>query len=57
MSQSPILLKAKIFACPIEGCRKKMASIRDLNIHLVKRHNSEFSIKLDPSGYAITVIT
>jgi len=35
---------------------KKMASIRDLNIHLKKRHNSHFKIKLNESEYAITVI-
>jgi len=57
MSQNPILLRAKIFACPIDGCRKKMASIRDLNQHLSKRHNAGFKIHLNHSEYAITVIT
>jgi len=57
VSQKPILLRAKIFACPIEGCRKKMASIRDLNSHLTKRHNAGFKIKLNDSEYAITVTT
>lgn len=57
MSQTPILLKAKIFACPVDGCRKKMASIRDLNSHLTKKHNAGFKIELNHSEHAIIVTT
>jgi len=56
MSQTPILLKAKIFACPIDGCRKKMATIRALNHHLTTKHNAGFKIRVNHSEYAITVI-
>jgi hypothetical protein len=54
-SKNPILLeRAKIFACPQDGCRKKMESLRALNIHLKMKHNSEYKIELDSGSYAIT---
>jgi len=54
-SKNPILLeRAKIFACPFDGCRKKMDSLRALNIHLTQKHKAEFKIELNTGSYAIT---
>jgi hypothetical protein len=50
----PMLERAKIFACPIDGCRKKMDSMRALNIHLKMKHGAQFKIELDQGSYAIT---
>lgn len=53
--KNPILLeRAKIFGCPFDGCRKKMDSLRALNIHLTQKHDSDFKIELDSRSYAIT---
>ncbi len=58
VSQNPIQLeRARIFACPKDGCRKKMDSLRALNIHLKMKHDSEFKIELDAGSYAITVMS
>ena len=48
--------RAKIYGCPEDGCRKKMDSLRALNIHLVQKHKSEYRIELDSRSYAITVM-
>ena len=53
--KNPILLeRSKIFGCPFEGCRKKMDSLRSLNIHLTRKHQAEFKIELDAGSHAIT---
>jgi len=58
--QKPILMeRAKVFACPEYGCRKKMSSLRDLNIHLVQKHKSDYRIEFGSSSngsHAITVM-
>jgi len=55
--KKPIILEtAKIYACPEYNCRKKMDSLRSLNIHLCRKHKSEYRIELDSGSYAITVM-
>ena len=54
LSQNPQLLQIRIFCCPEEGCRKKLASLRDLNIHLKMKHKSNYKIELASGSIAIT---
>ena len=51
----PKIRKLKILGCP-EGCRKKFTNITNLNIHLKKKHNLTYKVKMS-QGYAYAVTT
>jgi len=36
----------EIFACPFDHCRKKSYTLKGLNVHLVKKHESNFLIEI-----------
>lgn len=42
----PILKNLEIFVCPMDHCRKTSNSLKGLNVHLVRKHNSPFLIEL-----------
>lgn len=53
--RSPRLAEINIVACPDYDCRhkqKRFKSVRELNMHLTKKHHSRYRISLDSLGYA-----
>lgn len=45
----PIKSKIKemqIFACPVPKCRKRSSSLKGLNVHLSRKHESKFLVEM-----------